>query len=181
AAFPAEQKPAQHRNVVVGTDGCAAFWARRCRHHNRLSLRDADDANVQEATNQQPEDEYKYSDDRCGKHAPNVPHPRHALNQRQRPRARVLTVGKFAVVLETMLAAVFNCGPLTLGTESQGVSFYWSEAAPELLSSSSPRKGSLNLCAISGQNSRSTSKPASSDTAMITVFALGPNPRRLSG
>src|SRR6266404_3931168 len=50
-----------------------------------------------------------------------------------------------------------------------------------VVGSGSTRKGSLNLWAISGQNSRSVSKPMSLRTLNPSASADGPNPRSLPG
>ena len=66
AAFAAEEQVADHGNVVVGANGRAAFGASRRGHHDRFALGDSDDADVQEAANDQPEEEHENADKIAG-------------------------------------------------------------------------------------------------------------------
>ena len=63
-AFAVKQEPAEHRDVVVRFDGCFAPWTTRSGRNNRNSFRNAGDADIQEAADDDAKEEEKEGDHR---------------------------------------------------------------------------------------------------------------------
>src|SRR5262249_35577200 len=81
-------EPAHDRNVVVRADWRVAFRAVRGWQDDGLRLGDPQNANVEEAADEQPGDEY---DERNRHHNSTVPQAREALNRGALWRVRWLT------------------------------------------------------------------------------------------
>lgn len=64
SAFPAQQQPAEDRDVVVSPDGVLAPWAVRPWRNNRNPFRNAGDTNIQEAANDDAKKEEEERDHR---------------------------------------------------------------------------------------------------------------------
>ena len=63
----------------------------RRRQHNRLAVRNTDDAHVQKAADNQAENYEEYIGERYDGHDLNLPQPKRRLKARADPRARLLT------------------------------------------------------------------------------------------
>ena len=57
AAFAAQDQPAYDGNIIVGLDRAAATRATRTRRNDRLTRRDARDADVQKAADDESEEQ----------------------------------------------------------------------------------------------------------------------------